>query len=546
MWSWLLRNANIIDGTGRPPFLGDLAVEGDRIAAVAPRLEAGAAQTVDLRGRFLAPGFIDIHSHADFISTLDSAEQGRLQRGKIFQGITTEIVGNCGLGAAPLDGQGLVPKIMAWMCPAATHWTWKSTPEYLDAIETQGVLLNTGLLQPHGPLRLEARGLQAGESTGEERARMKWRLAEALEAGAFGLSSGLIYPPGMYTSPQELIDLAAEGGRRDRIFTSHIRGSSELLLEATRELLEIGREAAVHVHHSHNEAVGRQHWSKIDQVLDLETAAASGGQAVTFDMFPYTAAATTMLAIYPPWSLQGGVARLVERLKNPTERRRIERDIRESRPHWPPWDEDGWPHNLVAAVGWEQIVVGRVASAANKHLEGVSLRDLGEKTARSPFDAISDLMIEEDGLVSQLIFEVSGDENNDGHLVDLMRHPLSAICTDANDYGHGLPHPAAYGAFTRILATYARDRGVLLLEEAIRKMTSYPAEIFKLDRRGRIAEGSFADLVIFDLPGLAEQASYKNPRETSQGIEMVFINGVPVLRDGKYDPRLVGHVLRAS
>jgi N-acyl-D-amino-acid deacylase len=544
MWDTLFRNASVVDGTGKPAVEADVAVKDGKIAAIGQNIAGEADKTHDLSGRYLAPGFIDIHSHADFVCTLSLSEQAELQRGKIWQGITTEIVGNCGLGPAPLDNEGLVPKIMSWMSPDGTEWRWKSLGEYLDVVQRQGTLLNMGALQPHGPLRLEARGLKTGETGEGERRMMRRRLEEAMEAGAFGLSCGLIYPPGMYTSSDELTDLAGVAARCGGVFTSHVRGSSELLLPAVEEILKIGRQSGVHVHHSHNEAFGRDHWHKVTQVLEMEEQASRLGQPVTFDMFPYTAAATMMIAIYPPWSLEGGVPRLLERLSDPEQRRRIEESIRETVPSWPPWHEGGWPHNLVLAAGWDQIFIGRVRTQRNKYLEGVSLAELADLVRKTPFDAISDLMIEEDGVISQLIFGVSGDASDDTHLLDIMRHPLGALCTDANDYGHGLPHPAAYGAYPRLLGHYVRDRRVVSLEEAVRKMTSYPARIFSILDRGQIVEGYWADLVAFDFEKLNERATYREPRQLAEGIEGVFINGACVLWQGEYRPAAAGQVLR--
>ncbi len=544
MFTWLLRNANVVDGTGQSTFRANVALQGEKIAALGPDVTGEAERFLDLQGRYLAPGFIDPHSHADFVATLPLERQGELQKGKVYQGITTEIVGNCGLGPAPVDLSGLVPKVVAWMAPKGVSWTWNSLPEYLDQLEQRGVLLNIGTLQAHGPLRLEAKGLASGESSQAEREQMKKRLAEALEAGAFGLSSGLIYPPGMYSSTPELVELAQLVAGKDGVYTSHIRGSSELLLPSVEELLEIGVRTGVRVHHSHSEAFGRAHWTKVEKMLEREAGAARHGQAVTFDMFPYTAAATMMLAIYPPWALEGGVPRLLDRLRDTEQRRRIEASVNETVPSWPPWRDGGWPHNLVMAAGWPQVYIGRVGSEKNRDVEGLNLQELADRTGKTPFDAVSDLMIEEDGVVSQLIFGVSGDRQDDHHMVELMRHPLGAFCTDASDYGEGLPHPAAYSSFTRVLAEYVQKRHVLSLEEAIRKMTSYPAGIFSLTERGRLAPGYQADLVVFDPDRLEDRADYAHPRRLPGGIESVFVNGTPVLLEGDYRPTLCGKVMR--
>jgi N-acyl-D-aspartate/D-glutamate deacylase len=375
-------------------------------------------------------------------------------------------------------------------------------------------------------------------------------LDEGLAAGGFGVSSGLIYPPGMYSDTDELVGLARVAARRNRIFTSHIRGSSETLLAAVDELIEVGRASGAAVHHSHSEALGRGHWWKVAAVLEREERAAAGGVPISFDMFPYTAAATTMLAIYPPWSLEGGVDRLLERLADPLERRRIERDIETLVPQWPPWAPGAWPHNLVRAAGWEGILVGSTVRPESRSSEFVTLAELGARQGKSPFDAVSDLMLAERGQVSQLIFMISGspEEEDRGEVPNLDRllaHPLGIVASDANDFGTGRPHPAAFGAFPRILARFVR-RGVCPLGTAIRKMTSRPAELFGIRDRGRIREDYFADLVLLDCGRIQDRATYRSPRQPPDGVDSVWINGRLVLDEGIWteDAPGAGSVLR--
>src|SRR5262245_27296566 len=374
--------------------------------------------------------------------------------------------------------------------------------------------------------------------------KMRAMIDRAMKDGALGLSTGLIYPPGMYSDTDELKELARVVAAHDGIYTSHIRGSSETLLPAVNELLEVGRSTGVRVHHSHNEAVGGAHWAKIDHVLALEEQAEREGVRVSFDMFPYTAAATMMIALYPPWALEGGVDCLIERLQDAPTRKRIERDIARRKPTWPPWRAQGWPHNLVRATGWEAIYIGYVESRRNKRYENRNLVELGKLMGKTPFDAISDLIIEERGQVSMLIFEVTGEREERALLSKYARHRLGAFCTDAEDYGRGLPHPAAYGAFARILARFVREDQTLRLEEAVRKMTSYPAQIFGLPDRGVIRPGAFADLVILDPQAVKDRASFQNPRRDGIGIRLVIVNGSIVFDNGELKPHINGTVIR--
>src|SRR5262252_831999 len=548
MYDITIQNAIIVDGTGLPVFQADIAINGDRIAAIG-KLNAKPKKTINARGLTVIPGIIDPHSHADLILPLATKRQAELLRCKVAQGVTTTVIGNCGLGCAPVadcEAEDILRAVNAWMTPEPVAWKWRTVGEYLDRIESNGLAMNIATLAPHGPVRISAMGLAKGSPSKSQMKKMRAMVELAMRDGALGLSTGLIYPPGMYSDTGELKQLARVVADYGGVYTSHIRGSSETLIPAVKEMLEVGRETGVRVHHSHNEAVGREHWPKIDRALAMEEEAEREGLRVSFDMFPYTAAATMMIAIYPPWSLEGGVDRLIERLKDQKARRRIERDIERQKPSWPPWREGGWPHNLVGATGWDAIFIGYVESRRNKRYEKRSLAELARLTGKRPFDAISDLIIEERGQVSMLIFEISGERNERELLGKYERSRLSAFCTDAEDYGRGLPHPAAYGAFARILSKYVREDRALSLEEAVRKMTSYPAKIFGLKGRGAIRPGAFADLTVFDPGHINDRASFEKPRREATGIEMVMINGRVAFENNQVMDKSPGSVIRSG
>jgi N-acyl-D-amino-acid deacylase len=547
MYDITIQNAEVIDGAGLPAYRADIAIKGDRIAAIG-KLKAIAKRTINARGLTVIPGIIDPHSHADLILPLDPKKQTELMRCKLAQGVTTTIIGNCGLGCAPVadnEAEGILRAVNAWMSPEAVEWKWRTIGEYLDRLESNGLAMNIATLAPHGPVRISAMGLTKGTPSKSQMKKMRAMIERAMKDGALGLSTGLIYPPGMYSDTNELKELARVVADYGGVYASHIRGSSETLIPAVKELLDVGRETGVRVHHSHNEAVGREHWTKIDRALAMEEEAEREGVRVSFDMFPYTAAATMMIAIYPPWSLEGGVDQLIERLKDQKTRRRIERDIERKRPSWPPWREDGWPHNLVRATGWDAIFIGYVESRRNKRYEKRSLAELAQLTGKRPFDAITDLIIEERGQVSMLIFEISGERDERELLGKYACHRLSAFCADAEDYGRGLPHPAAYGAFARILSKYVREDSALTLEEAVRKMTSYPARIFGLKDRGVIRPGAFADLTLFDPSRVNDRANFEKPRREATGIALVIINGHVTFENNQALDNSPGSVIRA-
>jgi N-acyl-D-aspartate/D-glutamate deacylase len=543
----LLRNGTVVDGTGSAASRVDLAVRGGRVVEIGPGLDLPASRVIDAEGMVVAPGIVDMHSHADLIVLSDPETQQRLLANKLLQGVTTLVVGNCGLGVAPAtpEASEILAAVNGWMTPDGVRAGPLSVDGFLGRLEQAGVVMNVATLVPHGPVRISAMGLAAGEPTAEELESMRASVARGLSEGAWGLSAGLIYPPGMYSATDELASLAVEAARRDRLFTSHVRGSSETLLDATRELIEIGRMSGARVHHSHLEAVGERFWPRIRQVLELEDEARAAGVSVSHDVFPYTRAATMMSAIFPPWSLEGGLDGLLGRLGDPAARARIREEVHGRVPEWPPWEPGGWPHNLVGAVGWDGILVASVRPGGPEEMVGLDLAAVAEASSRDPFDVVADLMIAEQGQVGQLVAEISGAPGRTDALLSILRHPAAAIVSDAEDYGRGAPHPAHAGAFARVLRL-TRDDGILPLEEAIHKMTSRPASIVGLPDRGVIREGAWADLVVFDPERVADRATWEEPRRPAEGVRWVAINGRVVVDDGQpVAGALAGRVLRA-
>lgn len=546
MYSLLIKNGKIIDGTGNPWLYADVAIQGETIVRIGQIKGDPSGKTIDAKNLVICPGFIDQHSHADLIFA--SEDQYRYLEGRIRQGITTEILGNCGISVTPVThySKGLMKAVTGWMAPRGNPWNWQTVADYLSLLEEKGVPVNVGTLTGHGAVRAVAMGFRSGRPTQDELELMKRNLSETLEQGSFGMSLGLIYAPGMYADTKEIIELAKVVRKYNGIVTSHVRGSSETNLFAEKELIKIGEGSASRVHRSHNEALGREHWDKIEKSLQMEEEARDRGIDIAYDMFPYTAAMTMMIAIYPPWALEGGFEGLMERLKHPETRKQIEGDIEEMVPGWPTWKEGSWPHNLVKATGWENIYIGYIPGEKNKKYEGLNLRELGKRLGKSPYDAISDLLVEERGAISQLIFGVSGDRETDGPLRQLISHRLGGFATDAIDIGEGRPHPAAYGTYPRILGKYVREEKLLSFEEAVRKMTSFPASRLNLKGRGLVREGYFADLVIFDEARITDKATYENPRQFPEGVEYVIVNGQILFGRGRLHPIKAGKVLRGA
>jgi N-acyl-D-amino-acid deacylase len=538
----------VIDGTGRPPFRADVGIAGDRIVAVAARLPGEAVARIEARGRTVCPGFIDLHSHSDLCFTLPIARQAELLGGRVRQGITTELVGNCGIGCAPVreETRDPVARICGFITPDRAPWRWTSIGSYLDRLETQGVLLNVGTLVAHGPARVAAMGARAGRPRREEQVALDAGVRGAIEEGAFGVSFGLIYPPGQFADTEELVSVSRAASNAGGFAAFHQRGSSrETLLPAVRELVEVGRRSGAAVHHSHEETVGPRAWPGTAEVLEIEERAVREGVDVSGDVIPYTAVCTTMLALYPPWSLDGGVEPFLQRLRDPRLRARMKEEVASAVPVWPPWEGEGrWTMNIARECGWERIRLAHVDGPRNKVFEHLTLQEIGRRTGKDPFEALSDLLIEERGVATQLISGISGDERGDEHLLPLLRSPRLALVTDAWEIGKGLPHPGAYGAFPRVLGHYVRERGVLGLAEAIRKMTTLPAGRLALPDRGRVAEGFKADLLVIDPAVVGDRSTFRDPRRAAAGIDEVLINGTRVVAGGELRPAAAGRVLR--
>jgi N-acyl-D-aspartate/D-glutamate deacylase len=545
----ILANGQVIDGTGRPAFRADVAIEGDRIAAVEPELRADAPR-IDAGGRVIAPGFIDLHSHSDLCFTLSLAGQARLLEGRVRQGITTELLGNCGIGCVPLseDTRPDVERVCGFITPEGVTWSWRSFASYLEHLETQGVLMNVASLVAHGPLRLMAMGARAGRPAADEQRALDRLARRAVEEGAFGVSFGLIYPPGQFADTDELVSVTRAVAAASGFAAFHQRGSSrDTVHQAVGELIEVGRRARAPVHHSHVETVGRRAWSETAGILATEDRAARDGIEITADVIPYTAVCTTMLALYPPWSLGGGVSVFLERLRDPVVRARMKHEVEETSPVWPPWAaEERIAMNIARECGWDHIRLAHVEGAANKDCEHLTIADIGRRRGTDPFDALSDLLLQESGVATQLIFGISGDEATDEPLLPLLRSPRLAFVSDAWEIGKGFPHPGAYGAFPRVLGHYVRERRLLGLEEAVRKMTSLPSDRLGLRDRGRVMTGCKADLVVFDPRTVADRSTFTDPRRFAAGIDEVLINGRRVVAGREFRPQAAGRVLRRA
>jgi N-acyl-D-amino-acid deacylase len=547
LYDFVIKNGRVVDGTGSPWFIADVGVHGGRVARVGSIEGEDAGRVIDARGLTVAPGFVDIHSHADFV--LPTPTHMEVLGPLMLQGITTLVTGNCGLSAAPLTQENLplLTDYTAFFQSEGFCFDWASMGEYLDTLSKRGVGFNVVPLTSHGAVRIAVMGFAAGPPSDEHIRRMQVLVRQSMDDGAFGLSAGLIYAPGMYASTDELVAVTQPLKAKQGAFTCHVRGSSETGLDSTKEIIEIARANGIPVEHSHIEAFGEPYWATIDKVIELHDGARAEGLDVTFDVIPYTTANTTLAACFPPYAFEGGMDRFVERLTEPGGRERLRYDVENMKSEWPTWRPNTWPHNLVRATGWKNVRLLWAAKDHNAAFVGKSCVEIGEIQGKTPFDAIADLLIDERGAALALYVGVSGDLDDDEGLKKFLRHPNGAINTDAILTGRGMPHPAAYGAFPRLLGQYVREQRLMPLEEAVRKITSLPLRRFNVQDRGLLREGMWADITVFDSETIRDNSTYLEPAQGPSGIEYVFVNGQMAVDHGELlatTSRPAGQVLR--
>jgi len=485
----IIRNGTIIDGTNGPGFSADLAIQEDRIVAVGT-VGGDAGQTIDATGRVVSPGFIDVHSHDDF-ALLDRP----LCDFKIMQGVTTEVIGNCGFGAAPASAayKEFLQGFGAVLFGPLGKFSWETTGEFLRLIEARPPSVNVVAQIPHAAVRYGVLGSEKRPPSAQELGKMQALVREGMEAGAVGLSTGLYYLP--HTQTEEVIALAKVVAEYGGLYATHMRNEAGQLLDSINETLRIGREAGVAVQISHHKAMGRKNWGKVSESLALVEQARRRGQDVTSDAYPYVAGSTTLAAL-----ASGGSLALVS------------------------------PADVL------------IASTPNRHeYEGKTLDEICRLPEKPLEQAVRDILAEEGEGVVAVIF---GMEEADVRRV--LAHPTTMIGSDGIPSVEGKPHPRLYGTFAKVLGTYARDERLFSLEEAIHRMTGLPARKFRLTDRGVIREGAHADLVVFDPSTVADVGTYQDPRRYPSGIDYVVVNGKVTADHGRHTGERGGRMLRRA
>jgi N-acyl-D-amino-acid deacylase len=522
----VLRRATLFDGTGAPGIQADVGITGDRISGIGPGAGAGAEE-IDLAGMALAPGFIDIHSHADLSLLVNPRAESRIR-----QGVTLEVVGQDGSSVGPWSEDAYQATREHYNRRYGVEIDFRDIGGFLRRLERTPAAVNLASMVGHGTVRGLVVGGADREASSEEVRRMRGIVRSALQQGAVGFSSGLEYTPGSFASAGELVELARELAGTGYPYASHIRNEDDRLIAGVEEALQVGFMAGVPVQISHLKAQGRRNWWKAATVLRTIEGARESGVDVHFDRYPYVAYGTGLSSLFPTWARAGGTEAFLRRLEDPEMLPRIAAFTRAK----------------VALLGsWDAVQITSTRTAGNAGARGRRLGQLAEDLGEEPFELTKRLIVEESNRVGMIGFGMS-EENT----ATILSHPLAMIGSDGGShatYGAlsgGSPHPRAYGTFPRLLGRYVRERGDMPMETAIHKITGMPAAKLKLRDRGVVRVGAYADLVAFDPGAVADLATFSSPHQYPRGIPLVIVNGRTTIRGGEQTGALAGRPIFGS
>lgn len=528
----ILRGGQIYDGSGSPPFIADVAIQADRIAAIRPRIDERAAREIDVQGLAVAPGFINMLSWSVESLIADGRSQSEIR-----QGVTLEVMGE-GTSMGPYSPAMKARHERGILGSRHIEYDieWTTLGEYLDWLAARGVSTNIASFVGTGTLRTYVIGYDDRPATPDEIEQMAALVRQAMEEGAVGLSAALIYPPASYASTAELVALAQAAARYNGMYISHIRSEGSTFIEALNEFLTIARQAGITAEVYHLKAAGRANWHKMEEAVRMIEAARASGLPVTADMYTYDFSGTGLSSCIPPWAHDGGHEALVARLRDPAARDRIRREMVAPTREW---------ENMYQENGPERILLSGFQNAALQHLTGKMLAEVAALRGSSAEDALMDLIIEDDSRIFTMYFSMSED-----NLRRQIQLPWVSFCSDAESQApEGVflktnPHPRAYGAFARLLGRYVRDQQLIPLAEAVRRLTSLPATNLKLTERGALRSGYFADVVVFDPATIQDHATPHQPHQYATGMVHVFVNGLQVLHEGEHTGAKPGRVVR--
>jgi N-acyl-D-aspartate/D-glutamate deacylase len=527
----VLEHGHVVDGTGSPWYAGDVGIRDGRIAAIGNLAGAPAKRRIDVAGKVVAPGFIDMLGQSELTILVEPHLPS-----KIFQGITTEVTGEGG-SAAPLSDALVRADHLGYEHLGITP-DWRTFGEYFARLEKQGLGINLASYIGATQVRRLVVGEENRPATGPELEKMKGLVRAAMEDGAVGVSTSLQYAPAPYASTEELIALAAESARYGGIYATHMRSESDAVLEAIDEAIRIAREAKTPVEIWHLKAAGKRNWGRMGEIVKKIEAARSSGVDITADTYAYPAWFNSFSAFVPPWAHEGGDEKMVERLKDPATRARIRKEMESP-------EGAGWDNEWQEVPGPEGILLSVFQNPALVPLQGKTLAEIAKLRGKEPIETLFDLLVEDHGYTEVAVFGMSEPD-----VALALVEPWVSICNDSQGtapegrLGREHPHPRAYGTFPRILRKYVREEGKLSLPEAIRKFSALPAQRLRLTDRGVLKQGMWADVVVFDPLTIRDLATFEKPNQLSQGMEVVLVNGVPVIENGKATGALPGKVLR--
>jgi dihydroorotase/N-acyl-D-amino-acid deacylase len=526
----LIKNGHILDGAGNPWFAGDVAVRGDRIVAIGKLGNAPAHRIIDATGLVVAPGFIDMLGQSETSLLIDNRSLSKLS-----QGITSEITGEGG-SIAPQDARTLAPA-RAFLDHYHLQIDWTTLDDYFRRLEKDGTPLNLGTYVGAAQVREAVMGDDDRAPSSGELEQMKHLVAQAMQDGAMGLSTALIYPPGHYAKTDELIALARVAGEYGGIYATHMRSEGRSETAALDEAFQIGRIAGLPVEIFHLKVSGKPRWGSMVQVVAKIQAARDSGLDVATDMYPYLAGATALASCLPPWVADGGTDKLLERLHDPTVRKRIEQELAEDQPGW-----ENLYHDSGGAAG---VMISGVFNPDLQRYNGRTVAEMSEAVHKPPLEAMFDFILADGGQTGALYFIASENDLQEG-----LKQPWTSIGLDANEMSLDGPlfephtHPRAFGSMPRFLGHYSRDLHLVSLAEAVRKITSLPAEREHLAARGLLNPGFFADITVFDPTTIKDNATYAMPAQLSAGVEYVLVNGQLEFEHGKLTGAKAGRPLR--
>ena len=528
MSSFLIRGAQIVDGSTREPFRADIAVENGIITEVSPSIKGGGKIVIEADGLVAAPGFIDIHSHTDL-----TIFKHPLAQSKALQGVTTEVVGNCGIGAFPVNDERrsvLIDylKMHDFHLPS-DGLSWNHFTQYADQLDRIGLGLNLAPLAAHGALRIAVLGAEDRIPSDKELERMKTLLSDSLEQGAWGLSTGLIYPPGSFAKTEELVDLAKILAHSGALYASHIRGEGTTLMEALEEAIAIGKKSGARVEVSHLKAMGKENWGRGKEALLKLEKARQNGVDIGADQYPYEATSTSLTALVPSWAHAGGVSELLKRLSSPETTERLQTEILRE------MNQRGGP---------SRIVISEIGSEKNIALSGKSVVQIAELWNCAPETAVMRLLLEEKAAVGAVYFSLSDEDVAVILSSDQVSVGSDGTGMDAKEDLGTSTHPRSYGTFPRILGVYAREKGLLSMAKAVHKMTGLAAGRLGFKDRGFIKPGFTADLVLFDPLTIKDRSTFDHPHQYAIGVVYTWVNGCATVQEGIITGNTPGRVLR--